>query len=392
MSPRIQGEEFAQPLRLAILQRVCAGYQVGLFRRLSDVPGGDVRLFIGDDIPGSKVRSAADLSSLDVVKLPTRFIRLGGRLIPLHKGLQKELEIFQPHVILCEGESNFLNYVSAIWYRWRHRQVGLVHWSLGGMPGVEYNPRGLLSRAKYFFQKSFDIFVVYSSFGKDVLIRLGHPAENIVVATNVSDTEKHLQSAAGMSCSRSEARAQLNLPDKFTVIYAGAMDANKRLDQLLMAAADLDSARYNFVLLGSGGLLEQLRSFATARGLKNIFFPGRVGDELPLYYNASNVLALPGRGGIVISEAMTYALPVIVFQADGTEYDLVQEGVTGIRLKNGDAADLRLAIEFLYNHPAKAEEWGARGQQLVRDKFTIATMIEQLMKAVYAAYEKRLEA
>lgn len=369
------------PLKLAILTRVCTGYRVGLFRELSAVSGYKVRLFIGKDIPGSKVRSAADLSGLDIVRLPTRFIRLGGRVIPHHKGLRNGLEKFQPHVIICEGESNILSYIKALWYRRRHRQVGLVHWSLGGIPGVDYHPRSLLSRAKYFFQKHFDIFVVYSTFGKRCLIELGHPPEKIVVATNVADTSIHLDNADRMQETPSEARAKLGLPDRFTVLYAGTMDANKRPDLLLDLAKELDAEHYNYVLLGSGAMLEELRSRAKTEGLRNVFLPSHVSDKLPLYYRASDVMVLPGRGGMVISEAMAWSLPVVVHHADGTEFDLVRDGETGLLLADRGVKDLREALETMRLNPDQTKAWGASGKQLLINHFTLNKMIEQMVRA-----------
>jgi len=134
---------------------------------------------------------------------------------------------------------------------------------------------------------------------------------------------------------------------------------------------------------------EELRSRARAEGLSNVFLPGRVSEELPLYYRASDVMVLPGRGGMVISEAMAYALPVIVFQADGTEHDLVLDGKTGIHLKHGHSDEIGQAIEYLSANPEKAQDWGMRGEQLLRERFTTENMVNAMMKAVHAAKKKR---
>ena len=47
-----------QPIRLAVLQRVCPAYRIALFSALSRVDGVEVRLFIGDDVPGTLAWSA----------------------------------------------------------------------------------------------------------------------------------------------------------------------------------------------------------------------------------------------------------------------------------------------------------------------------------------------
>ena len=378
-----------ETIRLAILQRVCTSYRTALFRRLSERENLEVRLFIGDDIPGTKARNASDLAGLDVVKLPTMFLRLGRRVLPLHRGLSKALKRFQPDVILCEGESHVLGCLAAIRYRRQHRRARLLHWSLGGLPGVPIRPSSLRSRLKYAMQKRFDAMVSYSSFGRDCLMRLGHSPDKIFVATNVSSTDAHLAAADGMSASQAQVRARLGLPDRFTAIYAGAMDRNKRLDVLLEAADGPDSRSCNFVLLGRGGVLDELKAFAAKRKLTNVFFPGRVVDELPWYYRASDVLVLPGRGGMVISEAMAYGLPVIVFQADGTESDLVRHGETGILLRRGDAEEIREAIKFLRANPAKSTAWGAKGQSLARHQFNLQNMTGQIVEAVDAVHANR---
>ena len=123
--------------------------------------------------------------------------------------------------------------------------------------------------------------------------------------------------------------------------------------------------------------------------LHNVFLPGHVRDELPLYYRAASVMVLPGRGGMVISEAMAWSLPVIVHQADGTEYDLVRNGMTGLRLGKGDAEDFRKAIEFLRDHPEKTKKMGRAASNLLMKQFSIKNMVNQMKKVIDFAYTKK---
>ena len=371
-----------KPIRLAILQRVCTAYNLSLFTKISSQPGIKMRLFFGYDLPNSKVRSATDLSGIDSLKLHTIFIRIRSHVLPWHKDLIQTLKEFQPDVILCEGESNFLSYMKAMWYRRHHQMVSLIHWSLGGLPGVPVRPRSLKSCFKYMVQKKFDALLVYSSFGKECLIELGHPPEKIFIATNVADTSGQIEQARKMQDSPSEARAKLNLPDRFTVLYAGAMDANKRPDILLDLAQESNADHYNFVLLGDGPMLEQLRGRAKAKGLSNVFLPGRVSQELPLYYRASDAMVLPGRGGMVISEAMAWSLPVVVHEADGTEYDLVRDGETGIRLTGGSVTDFNNAVETLRRDITKCKAMGRAGRESLVKEHNIEQMVERIIDAV----------
>ncbi len=370
------------PIRLAILQRVCTGYRLGLFMKLAALPGFQVRLFLGDDVPATKVRSTADLRGIDHVKCPTRFIPVRGHAMPWHRGLRKELDHFDPDVILCEGESNLLNYLQAIWYRRSHRSTKLIHWSLGGLPGVPVRPSGTTGRIKRLLQRPFDGFLVYSSYGKECLVALGHDASKISIATNVADTHAHMASAASLSLSPAEAREQLGLPNRFTVLYAGAMDANKRPDALLDVARESGPDDYNMVLLGAGGMLDSLRERVAAENLENVYLPGRVSEALPLYFRASDAMLMPGRGGMVISEAMAWSLPVVVHQADGTEFDLVVDGETGIRLQDGSVSAIRAGLDRLRNMADRGKSLGEAGFARLNERFLMEHMVSQIEHCV----------
>jgi len=378
-------------LSLAILQRVCTSYRLELFRRLAARDDLRVRLFIGDDLPDSKVRSATDFGHLDVVKLPTRWLGVGGRVAPLHRGLAAALRAFDPDVILSEGDSHVLGFATAIRVRAGRPGRAVVHWGLGGLPG--HPETRLANRLKRPLQALADAFLVYSSFGGGVMQRIGHPAEKIVVAVNVSDTDRHCAAADALASSRAEARAALGLAERFTVIAVGAMDANKRTDVLIDAVAELDPGRFGLLLVGGGPQLETLRASARARGLENVALPGPVpAGDLARYYRAADILALPGRGGMVISEAMCHRLPVVVHLADGTEYDLVRDGETGIRLASGDAASFRAAIEGLAAEPGRAERMGLAGRRLVESELGMAAMVERVVEACRLAQRRRAPA
>lgn len=369
----------AAPFSLAILQRVCTSYRLELFRRLAAQPEIRVRLFLGDDLPDSKVRSTADFADLDVVKLPTRWFGLGRRVVPRHRGLASALRDFDPDVILSEGDSHFLAFLTAARVRSERPGRALVHWGLGGLPGSDGGR--LVNRLKRPLQARADAFLVYSSFGRRVMEQIGHPPGRIVVAVNVSDTDRHRAAAAALADTRAEARAALGLPDRFTVVSVGALDANKRVDVLIDAVAELDPERVGLLIVGAGALLETLQSQVSRRGLENVMLTGAVPPgELARYYRAGDVLALPGRGGMVISEAMAHGLPVIVHQADGTETDLVRDGETGLRLESGSAEDFRRAIEALAADPEGSARLGEAGARLVDRELNMAAMVDRVLE------------
>jgi glycosyltransferase involved in cell wall biosynthesis len=369
-------------MRLAVLQRVCPSYRLALFQALSKADGVDFRLFIGDDLPNSKVRSASNLNSLKVSKLKTRFAKIGRRTLPWHLGLVDALRSFRPDVVLCEGESHFVGYLQALHYRARHsKNTALMHWCFTALPGESIHRRDVPALVKAYFRRHFDAFVSYSTFSKQCLTELGEPAEKIFVATNVGEVTKFLSLSDALVDTKAEARQKLELPDRFTVLYAGTLDDNKRPEVLLHVAQACDATRYNFVVIGSGPQLEPLKHQAARYQLKNVFLRGRVTSDLERYYRAADVLIVPGRGGIVMSEALASGVPVIVHEADGTESDLVDDGVTGLRLRHGAVQSFVKALEQLRVQPRLLQTMGIVGKQRLRNQYNEAAMARQIVEA-----------
>ena len=277
---------------------------------------------------------------------------------------------FQPEAIICEGESHFFGYLQAMAYRsFFNRRVALLHWCFIALPGEPPKRRDLAALIKACFRRQFDAFVVYSSYSKARLIALGRDENQIFVAHNIGNVKRFQEQSAAVTKSRNQLHYALGIPRKFTVLYAGTLDANKRPEVLLELAARLPRDEYNFLIIGGGTLQSSLAERVRVERLSNVHLLGRVEQELVLYYLISDVLLVPGRGGIVISEALATGLPAIVHQADGTEYDLIQDGVTGYRVEEGSVQEYGKAIERLRMDPVGHHRMRLKCLQLMRECF-----------------------
>lgn len=84
--------------------------------------------------------------------------------------------------------------------------------------------------------------------------------------------------------------------------------------------------------------------------------------ELPGVFARADVFILPSRydgWGVVVNQAIGAGLPVICSDAVGAGYDLVEEGVNGLRFPAGDAKALARCMERFAAAPGLAAEWGA---------------------------------
>ncbi len=165
-------------------------------------------------------------------------------------------------------------------------------------------------------------------------------------------------------------------------------DPVKALDVLLRAFAELcarlPTAR--LVVVGDGPAAPRLRALAGELGVEgSVIFMGaredavRVLPLLDLYVSASRREGLP----LAVLEAMACGRAVVATRVAGHE-DVVEDGRTGVLVREGDASALAAAAAALLADPARREALGAEGRRRVEARFTRARMVE----AVAALYRE----
>lgn len=181
-------------------------------------------------------------------------------------------------------------------------------------------------------------------------------------------------------------------PDDGLVLAVGVLRYYKGFHVLLDALTQLDAT---LVIVGAGPEEQRLRDLAQAFGVaRRVHFAGRVADaELPIYYHAADVFALPSHlraeaFGIVQLEAMAAGLPVVSTEL-GTGTTVVnQHGNTGFVVPPNDPQALARAIEVLLANAELRRRMGEQGRQRVAVEYTHDLMIDRTL----AVYDEALSA
>lgn len=150
-------------------------------------------------------------------------------------------------------------------------------------------------------------------------------------------------------------RKALGITGDRVVLFVGRCDRIKGLDHLLYAMADIaPSSHYplRLVVLGHDGDQRQVaayRQMASRLGLDAIVdFRGVVSqEELPLYYSAADVLAMPSAYesfGMAAVEALACQTPVVAFRVGGLAVT-IKDGQTGFLAAPGDRSDLTAKLQ-----------------------------------------------
>ena len=191
-----------------------------------------------------------------------------------------------------------------------------------------------------------------------------------------------------------DARRELDLPDKRTILYVGRIEPLKGLDILLKAVALLNDTANTHLLIVGGSLekdaeLQRLNTLAVNLGISDIVtFIGSVQQEqLPAYYSASDVFVLPSwyeSFGLVALEAMSCGTPVVVSRVGGLK-TFVENGKTGYLVPWRCPEPFAQSLETLLENPSLRRAMGGAARRKAMAMSWTATATKML-----ACYHKNM--
>lgn len=154
------------------------------------------------------------------------------------------------------------------------------------------------------------------------------------------------------------------------IVAATRLVHGKGADVLLRALGTraLRARSWSLILAGEGPDLPRLRQLAADQGIgSQVEFPGEVspGAVSQLFSRASIIVhptVRPEPFGLVGPEAMSHARPVIAFD-DGATPEWLEDGLTGILVREKTPEALAQAIQALLDNPDLAGRMGDVGHQ-----------------------------
>jgi phosphatidylinositol alpha-1,6-mannosyltransferase len=176
-------------------------------------------------------------------------------------------------------------------------------------------------------------------------------------------------------------RARLGLAGRPVVVCVSRLVPRKGQDTLLRAWPAVLSAVPDAALLvvGSGPFREKLENMAERLPPGAVHFTGPVaGTDLPAYYDAGDVFAMPCRTrrggldveglGIVYLEASATGLPVVGGDSGGAP-DAIRDGQTGYVVPGRSPGAVAERVTELLTDPARAKAMGQQGLDWVHQEW-----------------------
>jgi len=358
------------PGKLAVQQRVLPNYRVPFFDLLATTCDGGLSLLAGLPRPTEGITTTDKLQVVNFTQ--GNNVHLFGGVFYLYypKGLLKWLDEQDPDVLIMDANPRCLSTPAVT--RWMHdRDRPVIGWGLGAPPpspphflqkwrGRE-GGAGLRKMRRTRFLRQFDAMISYSQRGANEYASLGFPRKNIYVAHN--------------SVSLAPSHTLPDRPSTFdaqpSILFVGRLQARKRIDHLLRACAEIQNVK--LVIVGDGPERTSLETLAKEIYPEAEFVGAKHGDELKPYFEEADIFVLPGTGGLAVHEAMSYGLPVIVAQGDGTQDDLVREG-NGWQIPPDDFGALVSTMKHALSDITRLRRMGAESYRIVKEEINIEKM------------------
>lgn len=368
-------------MKIVLVQRVVPHYRIDLFNlinkklKLSNI---EFKIFCGKNIKNTKYKNAEILPNYIFSIL--RGNRFYERSIKIYFNLFYKLLKEKPDLIVTEGGANTINNLQVYLYSKLFKKTYIV-WDLGKFAALREKRNSFVELVyskiyKLIINNSKNI-ITYNTQGlKYFQNEFKFDASKIQILYNTINEDKVFDAKKHVVIDR-DCEMFCNHFDHL-IIYVGAIDYQKNLDFLIRIQENLDK-NYGFLIIGDGIYKNEL---LIKMDPQRTFFTGQITDlnRLAYYYNKSKVFLLPGLGGLSINQSLAFGVPVICSQADGSEFDLIKEGITGnILPKNQTQVWIDKLIEICKS-PKTYYEFNCVDH--IRQNFTLENAANNFIKAV----------
>jgi glycosyltransferase involved in cell wall biosynthesis len=231
-----------------------------------------------------------------------------------------------------------------------------------------------LSGFKYRFLA--DYYIAISHKIRNVLVSDGIPAQRIFVVHSGINPERFASSPKDHLISefniRKDERIVLNVAH-----LAGHKGQKYLVRAIPLVLAKIPTAR--FFIVGGGELMPELQTLAASLGLKQkLVFTGFRRDVGSFYQIADLFVTSSVQEGLgtAVIDALALGKPVVGTCAGGIP-EIIRDGESGRLVASADPAALAAGIIEVLANPERAKQMGRRGQEVVRQNFSVDAMVDK---------------
>jgi len=363
--------------KVAIQQRVLPSYRIPFFDALAAECAQGLSVFAGEPLRSEGLDIGTRPAVANFYPGKNTHLFHGRFYLCWQAGIMEWLGGWQPDVLIMEANPRYLRSGAAM--KWMKARGGkVIGWGLGSpLPSGSLSKIRLALRKR--FVRRFDALITYSQQGVDEYAALGFDPDLIFCAPNA---------VAPKPIQPMPERPNGLRNGKPNVVFVGRLQARKRVDVLLRACTLLpDEVRPAVVIVGDGPERGKLEALAKELGADVRFTGAQHGPDLERIYRDADLFVLPGTGGLAVQQAMSFGLPVIVGESDGTQSDLVRDE-NGWTLTAPSDEELSRLLQIALGNIASLRRMGAESYRIVSQEINLETMVDAFARAIRKVSEE----
>jgi glycosyltransferase involved in cell wall biosynthesis len=298
-----------------------------------------------------------------------------------NQGMFEQITFDNPDVIISQGIPGNLTYRRIV--RWaKDNNKILIFWYCGWEPNMKRNK--FLGIIKNYLKRSFyngaNHYITYGTWAKKLLISEGISETRISVAFNGIDIDTY---EAREHVKPYDISRQIDYSNQVKYLYVGGLIEEKRILFLIEVFKKFSMNNTNCVLkiIGDGPQRQIVEE--SIKTSSNIYYLGRIYDSVDEYFEDSDFFILPGTGGLALNQAMANTTVCICGTADGTEDDLIVDGLTGLRFESDNPVSLMSALErTLQLTPSDIQSMRGKARSLILTRSNVDRMVNVFAEAI----------
>jgi glycosyltransferase involved in cell wall biosynthesis len=246
---------------------------------------------------------------------------------------------------------------------------------------MDYPPSRWSARCLY--NLAVDGVIAISAGVAEALIGAGVTPDRIRIVRSGVDCTRF---APPNEIERQTARAKLDLkPNEVAIGAVGTLTPRKGhrvlIDAVVLARksiAPIEGGGLRCLIGGAGPLHDELTALARDRNCTDIVRMLGAVEDMRALLAALDIFVMPSLNeglGIAALEATAMGLPVVASAVGGLP-EVVEDGVSGMLFKSGDATALAAALIDLATNPARRAAAGAAARRRALAKFSVQAMAQ----------------
>lgn len=371
-------------MNIVLITPLLQPYRISFYSKLqTSLKPDSFRVFFSEKKVDDGRPQYEGATEFDTKGFPEKNYIVLGFNIKFNPGMYKSIKKYKPDIIITQGIPGNLTYRKIV--KWAKKsRVKIVFWYCGWEPNI---PRNIIFKkiknilAKTYYKKG-DFFLTYSSKARTELIQQGFNQDIIEIAYNGIEIDNYKHNEKLIIKKGKELRKNYSQFEKI-YLYVGGLSNSKRILFLISAFKEFSKRNKNVCLwiIGDGPQKAELLSLIHQN--KNIVYFGRIIKGVEPYFSAADFFVLPGTGGLALNQAMFFRTPCIVGRADGTEDDLVLEGITGFRFEEDDELSLLNSLQkSIEIDNIDLKQMGIFCNKLIKENFHVDNMIKKFSEVI----------